>query len=174
MGYHTDFDGSLTITPSVKPEHAAYLRQFCETRRMKRNAAFAETLDDPIRIAAGLPIGEDGAYFVGAGGFLGQDSDASVVDYNNEPAGQPSLWCHWTVHEDGDALCWNEGEKFYSYTDWLEYLIKHFYGPWGYTLNGEISWSGEDDGDRGIIYVKDNAVEAVGDNITNPGPSWQK
>ncbi len=40
--------------------------------------------------------------------------------------------------------------------------MKHFFIPQGYTLNGEISWDSSDDPeDRGCIYIKDNAIEAV-------------
>ena len=40
-------------------------------------------------------------------------------------------------------------------------------------LNGQVSWQGEDSADSGVIYVKDNQVEAVENKTTNPGPSWK-
>jgi hypothetical protein len=158
VGYTTDFDGDFEITPELKPEHLAYINQFAETRRMKRNAKAAELLPDPIRIAAGLPIGNQGAYFVGGTGFMGQESDHTVIDCNREPDGQPCLWCKWIANEEGDRLLWNGAEKFYGYVQWLEYLIKHFLGPWGYTLNGEVEWQGEEMSDRGVIVIEDNKV----------------
>ena len=52
--------------------------------------------------------------------------------------------------------------------------MKHFFIPQGYTLNGEISWDASDDPeDRGCIYIKDNAIEAVDFLIFAPGPSWE-
>lgn len=40
--------------------------------------------------------------------------------------------------------------------------------------NGEISWDASDDPeDRGRIYIKDNAIEAVDFLIFDPGPSWE-
>ena len=60
--------------------------------------------------------------------------------------------------EDAAGLEWDGGEKFYDYVEWLQYLITNFYGPWGYTLNGQIAWSGENSGDVGRITVKDNVV----------------
>lgn len=186
MGYTTDFEGSLSFDRPLTKEHADYLRAFAETRRMKRDAAKAELLPDAIRIAAGLPIGTDGAFFVGSAGFRGQDRDVSVIDYNTPPGQsdyrdkdfnevwnenerrakhgecQPGLWCQWTVSEDNTKLEWDGGEKFYHYIEWLNYIINNFTAPWGYKLNGEISWVGEDDqNDRGKIVVVDNDVKTL-------------
>lgn len=177
MGYHTDFHGHFTVTPPLKPEHAAYLRAFSETRRMKRNPRITETFPDPLREAALLPIGHEGGYYVGARGEnCGQDRTPDIVDYNREPAGQPGLWCQWIPPEveEGEAcdrIEWDGGEKFYSYVEWLEYLIVHFLKPWGYSLSGEVAWDGEAGGDSGVIYARGHEVEAV-DNV-NPGPSWR-
>lgn len=156
MGYTTDFFGSFDISPAIKPEHEEYINKFATTRRMIRNAAVAETLKDDVRKRAGLPVGNEGAFFVGGEGFMGQDRDKSVVDGNNPPRGQPGLWCQWVV-EDGE-LRWDGGEKFYEYVEWLKYLVTNFFKPWGYTLNGTVEWQGEDRNDRGLIIVKDNVV----------------
>jgi hypothetical protein len=144
---------------ALKPEHAAYLTAFSNTRRMKRDAREAEKFPDPVRLAAGLPIGEEGDYFIGGGGFHGQDDDSSVLKYNEPPAGQPGLWCGWAPDKYGRAIVWNQREKFYDYVEWLEYLIKHFLEPWNYVLNGEVRWRGEDRADRGAIVVAANDVE---------------
>jgi hypothetical protein len=139
--------------------HAAYLRQFSDTRRMKRDPALAATLPDPFREAVNLPIGPDGGYFVGGGGFMGQDRDASILEYNRPPEGQPGLWCQWVPKEDGSALVWNGAEKFYFYEEWLRYLIEHFLAPWGYIVHGQMTWQGEEDEDRGRLIVKENQVD---------------
>jgi len=158
MGYTTDFFGEWTVDPPLTPERVAYLKAFAETRRMKRDAAKAENLYDPIRAAVGLPIGRDGGYYVGASGLMGQDRDDSVIDYNY-PAGQPSLWCQWIPSDDGLTIQWDDGEKFYDYVEWIGYLIDHFLKPWGHKLNGEVEWQGEDSDDRGCIRITDNVVE---------------
>ncbi len=155
MGYSTDFTGKFSLDKPLKAEHAAYLRAFAETRRMGRDAKIAETLPDPLRKAAGLPIGVDGAYFVGSAG------SGSVFDYNRSAMSQPGLWCQWVPNADGTAIEWDGGEKFYSYVKWIEYLIKHFLAPWGYVLNGAVEWSGEDAGDIGKIVIKDNKVKVL-------------
>jgi hypothetical protein len=163
MGYTTRFEGSFRLDRSLAPEHADYLRKFAETRRMKRNPKRAAELPDPVRNRTGLSIGRDACYFVGGTGLLGQDEDGSVLDYDQPPAEQPGLWCSWTVGEDQSSIAWNGMEKFYEYIRWLDYLILHFLAPWGYTLNGEVRWGGEDEQDRGVIRVRANVVAAVPD-----------
>jgi len=118
-------------------------------------------MPNPVREAVGLPIGREGGYFVGADGFAGQDHHTSVKDYNEPPAGQPGLWCRWVPNEDGSALVWDEVEKFYYYVEWIEYLIEHFLRPWGLILDGEMTWQGEEDSDRGTLRIRNNVVEAI-------------
>lgn len=181
MGYTTSFDGEFTITPPLNAAQVAYLKKFSETRRTKRDEAKTALRPDPIRDAVGLPVGPDGGYFVGANGFRGQEAGIfgdppadDVIDHNYSPKDQPGLWCQWTPSEDGTRLEWDGGEKFYGYVEWLEYLVQHFLDPWGRMLNGEVRWCGEESDDRGVIYAKDNLIDAVMDEIVNPGPSWRK
>jgi hypothetical protein len=56
---------------------------------------------------------------------------------------------------------WDTGEKFYSYIEWLEYIIYNFLAPKGYVLNGSVEWYGEDRADVGTIVVKSNIVRRV-------------
>src|SRR5271157_4650469 len=171
MGYTTDFDGEFTLDKPLKAEHALYLHAFSRSRRMKRDAKIAETLSDPVRKAAGLPIGDEGAYYVGGGdgGLIGgglvsyrrvdnRKNDKSVVDHNESAESQPGVWCQWVPNADVEdiaagvevtAIEWDGGETFYAYVKWIEYLIKHFLAPWGYVLNGTVEWSGEEKSDIG-------------------------
>lgn len=166
MGYTTTFEGEFTLDKQLTVDHHNYLEAFCNTRRMKRDPKLAAELTDKLRTRVELPIGIEGGYYVGAGGFQGQERDASVVDYNDEPVGQPSLWCHWTPNVAGTAIVWDEGEKFYGYVEWLEYIIEHFLGPWGYVLNGEMTWDGEEHGDVGMISVINNQVRTKRATLT--------
>ena len=127
--------------------------------------------------------GIDGEYFVGGGGHAGQENDKSVIDFNTSPGKstmsgdfmknweendmrikegkcQPGLWCGWMVSLiDGEQRFeWDGGEKFYNYVEWMSYLIKHFFKPWGVKLTGEIEWVGEDSEDRGKIVVENNDI----------------
>ena len=125
---------------------------------MERKQTIASTLPDPIRKAVGLPIGKQGAYFVGGGGDFGQGTDASIINSNGAPDGQPGLWCQWVPNDEGTAIEWNGGEKFYHYVEWINYLINNFLKPWGYTINGEVSFRGEDFSDCGTIVANNNSI----------------
>lgn len=80
-------------------------------------------------------------------------------DHRNEPyCPDYGFYCQWVPSKDGMGLEWDEGEKFYGYIEWLKYLITKFFEPKGYILNGEVAWEGEEQGDLGVIVVKDNKV----------------
>src|SRR3970040_709835 len=121
MGYTTDFYGSFDISPALKPEHSAYLKQFAYVRHMKRDPEKTALRPDPLREAVGLPVGPKGAYFVGAAGSFGAEFPAGqeggiwpeaddVVDHNRPPESQPELWCQWRPAPDGSELEWDGGE----------------------------------------------------------------
>lgn len=161
MGYSTDFTGTFQLNKPLSVAQLNYLKAFAETRRMARNGHVTETMKDPLRKAVGLPVGTQGAYYVGAAGEdFGQAETPDVINYNDAPLGQPGLWRKWEPTEDGAGIQWSGAEKFYSYVEWLEYIINHFLKPWGLVLSGSVEWAGEEAGDRGMIVVKDNAVTA--------------
>ncbi len=163
MGYYTEFKGSFQLDKPLKAEHLAYLKAFSDTRRMMRLITKLEKIRDPIREAVGLPIGAEGAYFVGTSCKNDQEHrDPSILDGNIPPSQQPSLWCDWTPNDDGTEIIWNEADNFYCYTDWLQYLIENFFTRWGYNLTGSVHWEGQDPNDYGIICVKNNLVEVFG------------
>lgn len=144
MGYTTDFSGRFELDKPLAPKMKKFLTMFNETRRMKRNVDEA--------------FGYDGEFFVFGTGSYGQDNDSTIVDFNQQPSTQPSLWCQWVPNEDGTAIEWDGGEKFYAYSEWLFYLINKILAPNGYTLNGTVIWQGEETGDVGKIHVVDNVV----------------
>lgn len=157
MGYTTDFDGALEFNKPVEDWLVEYINKFSATRRMKRdNAKIKELFPNWEQMCFMGNLGVNGEYFIGGTGFMGQDSDPSVIDHNNPAKTQPELWCQWII--ENNELVWDGGEKFYCYVDWLEYLIDNFFEPLGYILNGEISWQGEESDDCGVILVEDNYV----------------
>lgn len=160
MGYTTDFTGSFKLDKPLTVAHKLYLDKFSDSRRMKRDAVKTALRPDPARLTVGLPVGKEGEYFVGAGEFAGQEHSPDVVDFNNPPKTQPGLWCQWVSTEDGAAIEWNGAEKFYYYIEWIEYMIKNFFEPWGYSLDGNVKWSGEESSDLGSIVIKKNIVTA--------------
>ena len=156
MGYTTDFFGDFRLDKPLTAAHKAYLTAFAETRRMKRDSNFTATYDDPLREAVGLPIGDFAEYYVGT-----NEDSCGILNYNEPPPSQPGLWCQWTPNLLGTAIQWDGGEKFYDYTQWLQYLITEFIEPWEYKLNGTVEWKGEEDDDSGTITVKDNIITKI-------------
>ena len=152
MGYTTEFDGVIEVTPPFTAAQVAYLTAFSESRRMKRDAAKTATMSDELRNVVGLPVGTEGEFYVG-----GQES-YGVLDHNAPPSTQPGLWCQWRPTPDGTAIEWDGGEKFYDYTAWMKYIIDKFVIPSKRTANGVIAYQGEEMSDRGTITVKDNVV----------------
>lgn len=157
MGYTTDFDGRFNLDHPLTPEHAAYLHAFGETRRMARDPKVYADKPDPIRAAVGLPLGPQCAYYTGSTAFAGQDYDSpGIIGHGSTtPQGQPGLWCQWLPTDDLGGIEWNGGEKFYNYDDWMTYLIEHFLAPWGYTVSGAVTYSGESDDDQGTLTIVD-------------------
>lgn len=71
----------------------------------------------------------------------------------------PGIWCQWVI--DNGVLEWDGIEKFYNYTEWLEYLIKHFFNEWNIVLNGSIIYQVDYITDRGKIEVIDNKINVI-------------
>jgi hypothetical protein len=167
MGYTTDFHGRFAVTPALKREHVNYLKAFAGSRRMQRDPEKLAGVPDPLREAAKLGLGEQGGYYVGAHeDNYGQDDTGDVLDHNRPPSGQPGLWCQWVPTDDGEHIEWDGSEKFHAYVEWLGYVVSHFLEPWGYKVNGEVEWSGEDSDDLGKIVVTNNEVMAKHGRIT--------
>jgi len=99
----------------------------------------------------------DGEFFIGTGGLAGEQLE-SVLENNNPGGTQPGLWCSWVPTEEEDGIEWNYAEKFYDYTEWMQYIIDKFIKRWGYVLNGEVEWRGEEWEDTGTIIVTDNVM----------------
>lgn len=144
MGYQTDFTGEWNISPKLTDEDREILVKFNETRRMTRDV-------DP-------KYGTDGEWYVDGLGLFGQDIDETVVS-TSPPSTQPGPWCQWRPNDDGTAFLWDDGEKFYNYVEWIVYLVDNFFKPKGYTLNGTVSWIGEEPHDLGRIRILGNVVE---------------
>ena len=155
MGYTTTFLGSFAFSRTLTDAEHAFLTSFTLNRRMRLNV---DLLQEEFKgkhgniFSPGNPYGEEGAYFVKELPY----GHPAIADHNEPPTGQPSLWCQWKAYPT--SLEWDGGEKFYSYVEWLEYLIEHFFAPWGVQLNGAVQWEGEDPTDIGVISVRNNRV----------------
>lgn len=118
------------------------------------------------------PLSNEHFHFLREFAMEEHDPDEEGTPAEEESSGRPCPYCQWTPSEDGTEIQWDSGEKFYGWLEWLHYLVEHRLQPWGYRLNGQVRWRGEDVTDGGTIYVKDNRIEAVPD--VNPGPSWDR
>lgn len=156
MGYTTRFTGRITIEPPLNAHEITYLHKFAETRHMHR---------------------ERGPYFVNGTGVFGQNRDPDIIDINRPDPTQPNVYCQWVPTDDGTALVWDKGEKFYDAAEWMQYLIDHFlrdgaaasqdtdnrllqffYFSFDHVCNGTIEAQGEDPNDRWRLVVTDNVV----------------
>jgi hypothetical protein len=152
MGYSTDFYGFWTLTPALSLAQTDYLQKFARTRRVKRDP---DAIENDRRLAAiGLSLGIDAEHFVDT-----EDEDESIVDLNLPPGSQPSLWCNWRVNDRGNRLEHNGGEKFDGYVEWLDYLVEHFFSPWGVRIDGSVKYEGDVPVDSGTIEIINNRIE---------------
>ncbi len=85
----------------------------------------------------------------------------------------PDNSCVWTVSEDGDAIVPLSEEKMYQWDEWIMYICEHVLEPAGVKANGRSTWHGEDVGDSGVIFVKDNRVKFVSIEEM-PEPNWDE
>lgn len=72
----------------------------------------------------------------------------------------------WVPADTFEHIVWDGNEKFYHYTEQLEWLCK-WLGDRGISANGELYWDGEETGDTGVLAVTDNKVTEK----KNAGPS---
>ena len=143
MGYQTDLSGEWEITPPLTEEHREFLVKFNETRRVARDVD--------------SKYGVEGEWYVDGTGPYGQDHDETVIS-SDPPSPQPGLWCQWVPNEKGDHYGWDGNEKFYDYIEWIKYMVKNWFKPRGYTLDGRVSWFGEERGDMGRIDIDRNNI----------------
>jgi hypothetical protein len=153
MGYTTDFNGQFDLNKPLDSDTHSLLDGLNRTRRMGRKG-----LDPKL-------YGVEGEFYVQGDDPLGNNmNDKSVIDY------QPGLWCQWRPTPDGEHIEWDEGEKFYNYVEWIEYIINSILAPRGYVLSGDVSWQGEDSDDVGIISIRNNVVKTKVGRITYAAP----
>lgn len=158
MGYTTTFEGSFHVDGPLSEAARDLIEGLSTTRRMKRDS---QKLADRLGITLEeclAKFGEEGQLYCGEREHFGQAETSDVIDGNSPPNGQPGLWCQWIYDENECAIVWDEGEKFYYYVEWLEYLIRKVIAPEGRSLNGSVRFCGEDESDVGTIHVENNVV----------------
>lgn len=185
MGYTTEFKGKVVFDQELPKTLIEFLERLCTTRRMARNPEkIKEIYKNWQAMCYNGNLGTDGEFFAVdekdedykknmkyLHDSFGQAHDDSIIDYNNPPRTQPGLWCQWAVvpvnkddMEDDTKdtvrayLEWDGGEKFYSYVEWLRYIISNFIEPLDITACGAFLAVGEEYGDASYIIVDNNEV----------------
>lgn len=181
MGYTTEFIGEFTFDREPSEELKDYINRFAKTRHVKRDvAAIQKAFPDWEKRSWKGYLGNEAEFFLQPHNEVKYEKDDrldmtsfnkrnGIVDNNNPPYSQPSLWCHWIINKKG-KLVWSGAEKFYEYVEWLKYLIKNFFEPEGLVLSGRCFYFGERMNDWGYICVEDNRVEKVPSNIVVTSP----
>ena len=98
MGYYSKFTGEFKLNKPLLPEHRAYLAAFAESRRMRRDNELLKDVPDPLREAVGLPLGDEGAYFIGETQTTPESEEnpfgyaykESIIDHNSAPGTPPN------------------------------------------------------------------------------------
>ena len=166
MGVDILYEGAFVLDKPLQPVQRWYLQHFSDNRRVTWFEGKVERVDDPLRVAVGLPVGPDGAYFVGKEevgknyGILIDNNDPLIKEYGKPPHGQPGGRCDWRPSEDGQRIVHNDSEKSFHAKEWLYYLIEHFLHPWGYSLSGQVKWKLVAESEqRGTITIENNGIQ---------------
>lgn len=79
--------------------------------------------------------------------------------------------CPWVVCRDGKGIESANEEKMYDWKEWLVFLLRKVIEPEGYQATGRVFWHGEEAGDAGVIFVRDNRAKFVSVQDV-PEPRW--
>ncbi|MGR0121661.1 hypothetical protein [Bacillus halotolerans] len=134
MGYNK-LQGQFRLNKTLDSDTFIFLNKLADTRRMKRK------VDESI-------YGIEGEFYVDGDG--GQAYEENIIDYNEPPKTQPSLWLQWIPTEEKNAIVWDGGEKFNCPDEWIVYLIEKVLKPKGYVLNGVVNVFG----DRSVWHIR--------------------
>lgn len=84
---------------------------------------------------------------------------ALLADHDNEHGSEWSDgYVQWQPTEDRKGIEWDGEEKFHGYVECLEGLIANRLGPWGYTLTGSVSYSGESATNYNVLAIEGGKV----------------
>lgn len=165
MGYNTEFEGRINTNKPMSNELIIWLDKFSKTRHYSIDTALLKEsfLEKTIRemlppisnYRENMDMGAEGKFLAHGDEYY---RPKHCANYNKPADDCPGLWLQWRVTEDGCGIEWDMGEKFYNYTEWLEWLILYIFEPGGYILNGKIRFQGQNYNDQGHIYVENNVV----------------
>lgn len=185
MGTHTEFWGAIRIQPRLDPGLAERLEDFFSIRHMRRDVSslieIYPTEEDriPRSLLGDGNFGPEGEFFlptevrdlsirVEKDGKAFVEGICDHMDLNVPPKGCPSLYCDLDLVQPPEDNCtylvWNEEEKPYYITEWIE-LIAKLLVPLGYKLDGQIFACVEGGLSFYTIKVEDDCVTSEEFNI---------
>ena len=82
--------------------------------------------------------------------------DPTGATLGQDPA-MPGIHCCWEIDEEGTEIHATEAYD-YGFCNWIPILIEKYFEPWGYILNGEADWDGQESGDDGTATVVNNVM----------------
>lgn len=159
MGYDTNFFGEFELDKELTKDQHKYLCLFNEKRHFQIKDSFFEKKSKPsVMKNLNIDFGEDGCFYVDEENNL-KYYDSSIIEiaknYNRPPGDCPGLWCGWIPSNDKKHIIWDRVEKFYNYTEWLNFIISKFLNPWEIEIFGSVKFQGEHPNDVGFIRIKD-------------------
>ncbi len=180
MGYTTDFDGKIVISPKLPDE---FVGGFNFTTK-KRNNTYGDgeqgsfdhlyhsrwgynSLGDPPPEGTTNRLGGwfSPYVFERPGDYPTRIDEYARIGIHRASAVTevPSCWNHWQLGQGVDdftVLEWDGGEKFSEYIEWMKYVLRLIHSDFPQShFVGTIDWEGEDPTDRGQIIVGENKFE---------------
>lgn len=131
MGTTTFFKGDFKLNKKLDASTQAFINKLARSERLARHInPYKYGLQGEFYVA-----NEVFSEYVGEGEVIGQ----------HPPATQAGLWCQWVVNEEGTAIQWDNGEKFYNSAYWISYILHRILIPRGYTLEGIVNAESPDE-----------------------------
>ena len=172
MGYNVYYGGEFYIYKTSTgrkgklPDNLAkILINLSKTRRMNRDIKkLAEFLKISVKECK-EKYGNYGELYFHNDDQMGQTHTPDIIDFNNPPPTQPSLWCNFTYDISKKAVVWNGNDKTRNGIEWINYIL-NFLLKNGYEMRGKMEWEGEDSQDRGTINV--DGQEMIAKDAVSP------
>lgn len=163
MGYSTDFFGHFNLSKKLTKDQSDYLHLFSRSRHFEIDVSMVKQSDLMKRLD--ISIGKEGCFYIGQTIYNINYGLPYTINYNKPPADCPGLWCDWIPTEDNCGIQWGGGEKFYNYTEWLNFIITHFLKKWDIEISGNVRFQGEDISDFGFLRIKNGvAIKDISNN----------
>jgi hypothetical protein len=103
-GYSTSFQGSFGVETYIDDDTINLIKGLNATRRMKRDI---KTLANELKISVKQCL----EYYLEDGQLYTEGSDSlkelNIIDANEPPIDQPSLYCKWTVDVEDNSIIWD-------------------------------------------------------------------